>query len=180
MWYVGIGSRKTPKEVCSQFTSIARRLAEQQWWLRTGGAPGADKAFEKGVQISSESHRLQVITPWQGFNNTLDTHEYILNRMSLTVKTTAEQYVRYNHPQGRHLKPAALKLLARNYIIINGVWLDEPPEFIICWTKGGGGTGFALEIARRMAPGALIINFHDSNYMEVLKKTEKRYSIKIL
>jgi predicted Rossmann fold nucleotide-binding protein DprA/Smf involved in DNA uptake len=46
--YAGIGSRSTPPETLPLIESIAARLAEKGWVLRSGGADGADSAFEKG------------------------------------------------------------------------------------------------------------------------------------
>lgn len=46
--YAGIGSRRTPKEVVLVFESIARYLGSRGFLLRSGHAPGADVAFERG------------------------------------------------------------------------------------------------------------------------------------
>jgi predicted Rossmann fold nucleotide-binding protein DprA/Smf involved in DNA uptake len=47
-YYAGIGSRETPKEICNKMTEIASLLEKQDFVLRSGGANGADSAFEKG------------------------------------------------------------------------------------------------------------------------------------
>ncbi len=49
-YYAGIGSRKTPPEMMSLMTDLAARLEEQGWILRSGGAIGADSAFQLGVK----------------------------------------------------------------------------------------------------------------------------------
>lgn len=48
MYYTGIGSRETPEEVLSLFTIVGEFLAKKGYILRSGGAKGADKAFEVG------------------------------------------------------------------------------------------------------------------------------------
>ena len=49
-YYAGIGSRNTPKEVLDVFESIGKYLALQGFVLRSGGADGADRAFERGCK----------------------------------------------------------------------------------------------------------------------------------
>lgn len=46
--YTGIGSRETPYEIQDLMKRIAFKLAENGWLLRSGGAEGADTAFENG------------------------------------------------------------------------------------------------------------------------------------
>ena len=48
-YYAGIGSRETPKEICNKMTEIASLLEKQDFVLRSGGAQGADHAFEIGI-----------------------------------------------------------------------------------------------------------------------------------
>lgn len=47
--YAGIGSRKTPKNVLDFMFEIGKELALLGYVLRSGGAEGADSAFEKGA-----------------------------------------------------------------------------------------------------------------------------------
>ena len=44
--YAGIGARATPTAVLSDITVMAGWLARTDWTLSTGGADGADSAFE--------------------------------------------------------------------------------------------------------------------------------------
>ncbi len=49
--YAGIGSRDTPASILDLMTRIARRLSAREPWgytLLSGGAAGADSAFERG------------------------------------------------------------------------------------------------------------------------------------
>ena len=48
MYYAGIGSRETPKVVCDMMYKIGAAHADLGLTLRSGGAIGADIAFERG------------------------------------------------------------------------------------------------------------------------------------
>ena len=62
-YYAGIGSRETPKNICLYMTAIAKRLASLGYTCNSGGADGADSAFERGAVINR-----QIFLPWDGFN----------------------------------------------------------------------------------------------------------------
>jgi len=51
--YTGVGSRKTPKEILSLIKDIATKLALKGFTLRSGGAVGADNAFERGCKLGN-------------------------------------------------------------------------------------------------------------------------------
>ena len=48
--YAGIGSRSTPPEVQAVMRTLANNLEYTGFTLRSGGAKGADSAFEHGVE----------------------------------------------------------------------------------------------------------------------------------
>ena len=48
MYYAGIGSRETPGLMLGAFARIGEFLAKKGYTLRSGGADGADTAFEVG------------------------------------------------------------------------------------------------------------------------------------
>lgn len=137
--YAGIGSRETPPDICNAMTEIARKLDRLGLVLFSGGAEGADEAFEKGA-----SNKV-IFLPWNGFNNKKeDGKQYIIPpyEESLVVKY---------HPGAHRLKQGAMKLMSRNSYQVLGVDLESPVDFVVCWTKDGnatGGTGQALRIAQ--------------------------------
>ena len=47
-YYIGIGSRETPTEICKIFETVAEFLAKKGYILRSGHADGTDIAFEIG------------------------------------------------------------------------------------------------------------------------------------
>jgi hypothetical protein len=48
-FYCGIGSRKTPENILIKMSKYASILERMGFTLRSGGALGADRAFERGV-----------------------------------------------------------------------------------------------------------------------------------
>jgi hypothetical protein len=139
-YYAGIGSRETPLEVQTKMTEIAKRLSRLSYCLRSGGADGADTAFALGT---SENTR-QIFLPWDGFNGLKS------NGRDYTVPPFREETVLKYHPKPSSLSRGAWQLMSRNANQILGTNLDDPVEFVLCWTKDGkasGGTGQTMRIA---------------------------------
>ena len=152
--YTGIGSRQTPPDVLRQMTRIAANLDLSGYLLRSGGAAGADSAFEAGV---SEQDHMEIYLPWKGFNDNKSSH-YGVSQAALDM---AALY----HPAWNRCGSAARKFHARNCYQMLGESLKGPSDFVLCWTPGGavtGGTGQALRIALdRQIP---IFNLADDNW----------------
>lgn len=164
LFYAGIGSRSTPVEILALMTSIATFLAERQYVLRSGGAIGADSAFESGA-----GQRRQIFLPWNGYNQ--KTSPYC--KVTAPAMQTVDQY----HPAPEFLTPAAKKLMARNSYQVLGPDLKTPSRFVVCWTPDGcidragrtkqtGGTGQAITIAE--ANGIEIINLQRHDHLEFI------------
>ena len=138
--YAGIGSRSTPNEIKSLMFFAAKFLSRKGYTLRSGGADGADLAFEIGV--NSVNGMKEIYLPWKGFNNSNST---------LVVKEgEAYEIAEKFHPYWHNLKPGARKLQARNSHQVLGYDLKTPSNFVLCYTPKGsrkGGTGQALRIA---------------------------------
>lgn len=119
-------------------TAIARRLDSMGYCLRSGGADGADGAFESGAGTK------QIFLPWDGFSGrTVDGISYFVPSLNLDL-------VNQFHPAASRLSTAALKLMSRNSYQVLGPDLNDPVEFVLCWTEGGkkkGGTAQAIRIA---------------------------------
>jgi hypothetical protein len=122
-------------------TEVARKLSNLSYTLYSGGADGADNAFEIG------SPNKRIFLPWDGFNNRkADGDQYV-------VPPYREDLVKLYHPAGDRLKPGALKLMSRNSYQVLGPDLKSPVDFVVCWTKDGkasGGTGQAIRIAESL------------------------------
>lgn len=140
-YYAGVGSRETPDEILKNMTEIAKILNDKRFVLRSGGAGGADSAFEKGAGVDK-----QIFLPFDGFNGRkVDGKKFFLpTRDAFKI---AEKY----HPAWDRCNDFARKCHARNVHQVLGLDLMEPVHFLVCWTKDGrdsGGTGQAIRIAR--------------------------------
>lgn len=136
--YAGIGSRSTPEDVQLLMTGVAVALRKNKWILRSGGARGADQAFEAGADDLKE-----VYLPWEGYEDS-ESELY-------PPHEDCYDYVKVFHPAPYNLKFAVETLLARNTHQLLGRDLDSPSCLVICWTPGGkdvGGTAQALRVAR--------------------------------
>lgn len=136
-YYAGIGSRETPADVLATMTEIARRLRARGFVLRSGGARGADQAFAAGAGEDAE-----IFLPWPGFEGQQSRF--------CPPTTAAYELAGQHHPAWAQLSDGARRLQARNSHQVLGWGLDDPVEFVVCWTpdgKGAGGTGQAIRIA---------------------------------
>ena len=145
IYYAGIGSRETPQNVLLIMEDLAVKLAKTEHVLRSGGAGGADSAFERGARSTGIAGTCEIFLPWKGFNGNASG----LN----TVCKNALEMASTLHPAWERCSFGARKLHARNCYQILGQGLDEPVAFVICWTvngQRGGGTGQALRLAEKL------------------------------
>lgn len=146
--YAGIGSRETPQPVLDRMERIGKILAKAGWVLRSGAAPGADSAFERGC-VQAEGQR-EIFIPWDGFQDRRSLVESGVYLVPMLRHREAEEIAARNHKGWNWLKQGARKLHIRNVCQVLGFDLQTPVELVICWTAGGsgqGGTGQALRIA---------------------------------
>lgn len=141
-YYAGIGSRETPKDIGLIMVEIAKVMAKKGYVLRSGGANGADTAFEMGCDQANGAKEIYV--PWDGFNG-------IYDGISATGKEVeAEQIASQFHPAWHRCSQGARKMHSRNVYQILGKDLNTPSHGVFCWTPYGtvsGGTGQAIRIA---------------------------------
>lgn len=120
--------------------SIGKYLAKQGCILRSGGAKGADTAFETGCDLVSG--RKQIFLPWEKFNG---------NQSPLfTVTKEARLMAKRYHPAWENLGWRGRDFMGRNAYQMLGQTLLCPTSFVVCWTPNGkvvGGTGQALRMA---------------------------------
>ena len=64
-YYAGIGSRETPNTILSVFEELGKLLVNHGGILRSGRAPGADQAFERGCIAANGN--CEIFVPWFGF-----------------------------------------------------------------------------------------------------------------
>lgn len=132
--YTGVGSRKTPNNVLSLMYRIGIVLTHFNFTLRSGGADGADSAFEQGAGTNKQIFYAKDCTP---------------QAMAIAAKF---------HPVWDRCSEFAKKLHGRNAFQVLGKQLDTPANVLICWTPDAckshaqrtintGGTGTAISIA---------------------------------
>jgi hypothetical protein len=131
-YYAGIGSRTTPPNALKWMTWAARQLESYGYILRSGGAKGADRAFENGISnpARQEIFYAKDCQPWA-----LEmVKKYLPGRADLNK-----------------MRPYVQKLLGRNMMQVLGEDGKHPVDFVICWTSDGldsGGTGYAIRCAK--------------------------------
>lgn len=169
-YYTGIGSRSTPTHILALMEAYANHLAVNGWALRSGGAEGADQAFQAGVHGGAK----EIYLPWGGFNSFYHDPEkgfYVAEEFGNW--TQANDIASHHHPAWHNCKPGVQRLHTRNVYQVLGKDLDKPSKSLVCWaepTKDGGvkgGTGMAVSIAQQC--GVPIINlYYDSVQRKVL------------
>lgn len=132
IYYAGIGSRKTPWEICDMMQMLGMQLAELGLTLRSGRAVRADQFFEQGCDATNG--RKEIFTP---------DH----------CRAEWIEHAAHFHPKWEKCEGYAQLAHGRNSAIMLGANLNAPVKFVVCWTEGGkikGGTGQALRIAEAM------------------------------
>lgn len=151
-FYTGVGYRRTPSKALLDIKTIARCLQGMQYVVRTGGADGADTAFERAVPRD----KCILYLPWRTFNG--PRHSQVRGMAHPTP--AAHAMAATVHPAWERLKPAVKALHARNCHQVLGGDLMCPSDFVVCWTPDGceseatrtrdtGGTATAIVLASR-------------------------------
>lgn len=146
-YYTGIGSRKTPQHVLNLMTRVANKLESLGYILRSGGAVGADSAFERGVSNAS--------------------HKQIFLASDSTPE--AEQLASTIHPAWYRCSDYSRKLHGRNCFQVLGKDLKTKSLFVLCWTQDAlpkGGTATAIRLAQQN--GIPVYNLANSKVYERL------------
>ena len=151
-YYTGVGSRSTPTHVLNTMTAIARKFNTIGYTLRSGGAKGADSAFELGAGNDKEI--------------------YYANDANDSAIAIASKF----HPAWNKCSAYAKKLHGRNAFQVLGKGLNMPSSYCICWTPDGcisnatrqyktGGTGTAISISEFY--GVPVVNLCIPQHFEI-------------
>ncbi len=160
--YTGVGSRSTPPTILKEMYHIAYQLAIAGWTLRSGGANGADTAFERGCDCARGS--MEIYLPWKAFNNNTSPL-YHPSEQAMSIAADI-------HRGWKYLQQPARLLMARNVHQVLGEDLNSQSKFLLCYTKDGctsyeqysrntGGTGLAIAAASLL--NIPVFNMHDRN-----------------
>jgi hypothetical protein len=151
-YWTGVGSRDTPPDITKLMRSIAAGLTQVGGVLRSGGADGADSAFESGVPDPSKK---EIYLPYAGFRG---------NRSNLfgAPSQASIEWAQKAHPYFDKMKPGSFSFNAhaRNANQVLGQHCTSKAAFVVCWTPDGaeraeqahstnvtGGTRTAIVIA---------------------------------
>jgi len=137
LYYAGVGSRETPQNILVLMADLAEQLGALGHTLRSGGAIGADRAFEKGADRGNYPKEI-----------------FYAKDCTTECMGISKLY----HPAWSRLSEYAKQLHGRNVLQILGEDLQTPVEFVVCWTPDGcvdhttrtiktGGTGTAISVA---------------------------------
>jgi hypothetical protein len=133
---------------------VAHRLSELGYTLLSGGAGGADEAFEEGCRLQGCFGKKEIYLPWPGFR-------HLKGRRCVTLPSAeAFRVAEAVHPAWKRLNDTAQALMARNSHQVLGADLRSPVDFVVCWTPDAcetevgrsretGGTGQAIGLADR-------------------------------
>lgn len=175
--YAGIGARETPEDICRKMSQASKAMAELGFCLRSGGAKGADSAFEDGVlqsnawkEWAAKQHNdaanaaddpfRKIYLPFKGFNR----HRGSIIGSTKEARLIAKDF----HPKWQILSHRGRDFHARNVYQMLGRSLNDLSRFVLCWTEDGkiqGGTGQALRIAEAFSVPILNFAIHSDDYI---------------
>ena len=141
-----VGSRETSTVVLKWMEATGAKLVRAGYTIVSGNAPGADQAWARGGN-SMDATRVELCLPWDSFESSA---VHGRNTVQIYAPRDGERYVRLvqaTHPNFGRLTDAAIRLHARNAMIVEGAHLvlgslnpDKP---------NGGGSRSAFRIAQR-------------------------------
>ena len=164
MIYCGIGSRQTPQHILGIMTKIGESFAQKGLLLRSGGAIGADTAFERGCDVVKGKKEIFYATNNKGI---IVSEEIMQQALVLAGQV---------HPAWHRCSDYVKRLHARNGMQILGRELNKPVDFVVCWTKDGGptgGTGQAIRLA--MSRDIKIYNLYFDSHLQELRELYRTF-----
>lgn len=173
--YTGIGHRTTPEEYLRKMFEISQELFLEGFTLRSGGAVGADAAFQLGVQqlaLKDELDAAEIYIPWESFKTEglVDWWNIVMSEHQFEK---CSEIARQIHPCWDRLKYGVKKLHARNVLQVLGHDLNEPSKFVLYFAEEvnydvRGGTATAVNLAREF--GIPTINIQFSNWRDIFEE----------
>lgn len=167
--YTGIGSRETPDHILRLMHHTAAKLLGEGYKLRSGGAGGADSAFQAGLGMLTEdwerNSAMEIYIPWEGFSGYTSDMPGIYC-IKGNMKTRAERIAKRLHPAWDRCSQGAKALHTRNVFQVLGADLESPSQFVICYAQPlgygdfvKGGTATAVKLA--LESGSKVFNLFD-------------------
>ena len=161
-YYTGVGSRSTPTlirgqrhDVLHDMYHFATLMETEGLTLRSGGARGADAAFEAGVANPSMKEIY--------YASDIDESAAAIQALAMAEAI---------HPAWYRCTEYVRKLHARNCMQVLGCDLRTPSSFLVCWTPAGedvGGTRTAIILAKQHH--IPVVNMFDPDWRDRIKIT---------
>lgn len=169
--YAGAGSRDTPNDVLELMREFGQAAAKAGWVLRSGGAEGADIAFERGCDEAEGRKRIFYASE-SDINETDNPNGHHGVAGMPRHLETVDKY----HPKPEALSGYVRRLMARNSAQVLGFDLDRPANLLVCWTPDGattwaqtsretGGTGQAIRIGSDYAVSIINLYWPESRHL---------------
>lgn len=155
-FYSGVGSKSTPQDVKDVMYELSFKLGQKGYILRSGGARGADDAFEMGAcDVDGD---MEIYLPYNKYQGREEDQDNYFVPDNFDNYEKAIKYSRKFHPCFKKLSPAEKKFIVRDTYQVMGRDLHTLSDFVVCWTPDGcitdkqrtkktGGTGQAISIA---------------------------------
>lgn len=138
--YTGVGNRTTPRFILEIFEDLAQIFANNGYILRSGGAVGADLAFEHGCNLAGGDK--EIYLPFKGYNQS-NSNLFEVTRESLDL---AKSRLGSSWNFANMIKK---KMMARNNYQVLGLDLKTPTDLVICYAKtNNGGTRYTMNLAK--------------------------------
>lgn len=191
-YITGVGSRETPEDVQRTIRLLAAVLLSLGYVIRSGGALGADEAFELGVKSHPhyrkcyypEAPMMEIYLPWNGFEaipqsgikKWEDVAAGYYNAKKLPLYEQAQQIALRHHvaPEAIQKKQGMFALHTRNVFQVLGLGLNEPSKRLYCWAPPGkdelvtGGTRTAVSLAKHHKVPWVNLALPDSHNLVIL------------
>lgn len=154
-----VGSRETSPAVLRWMEKTGAALVRSGYTIVSGNAPGADQAWARGGN-SMDPECVELCLPWESFESSAVHGRNVVRVLGIDQVAYQRHVLRVQetHPSFARLSPGALRLHARNAMIVEDVHLVLGS--LNSGKPGGGGTGSAFRIAQRQ--GICTFNVADS------------------
>ena len=154
-WVAIIGSREPTAEQEIKVIQLIEELDPNEVCIISGCAYGIDQlALQTGYNLGFQTIG---VLPWSSYNQDVQKvchHLIDLNKVNPIYKIDAYDSVIKYHPAAKRLGQGAMKLHARNYLIISwAIQVIAAPSNKV----GGGGTGQGIRLAENLSIPTTII-----------------------
>ena len=193
-YYTGVGSRETPTVILDLMREVGEMLAARGWTLRSGGAKGADQAFELGwldwylnQKPMPKEPRAEIYLPWNGYEKHDEGACFganILPREEDAITQRARMIASSIHPNWMACKQGAQKMHTRNVFQVLGQDLNTPSTFLIAYAKEDkhgnpkGGTATAIRLAKEN--GVKVYNLYREDHLARIERKVREWQREVV